>query len=277
MVLTLEDGGNSSKKSRPNNNGSSASNDSLEVAIPTVKANMGIENLEMALIQAAELGTRLKRMFRNLALTHHPDKGGDPDRFKTICEIRDAIIPFMDNEKPSNSEKINLSKTLDQIINLGSQNCVLKLIEAILKEKPALTQRELIMPTIHTVKNSYEHKSFNPLDNRKHALEAKSNDDLQEQFKGQEGDHLKTCILKDFKEQIENTSDPEELKNLKNKLKGSAEFKVLQQGQGISSNIAQSIGKMVDRDLYQTSSVKALEKMFNQQEENIGPRQSNSI
>ena len=30
----------------------------------------------------------LKKSYRKLALRHHPDKGGDPDVFKQISEVR---------------------------------------------------------------------------------------------------------------------------------------------------------------------------------------------
>jgi hypothetical protein len=92
----------------------------------------------------------------------------------------------------------------------------------------------------------------------KHEVDTNQFPQIKERYQNLKGDHLKSKILADFKKQIEKISDKEELAELKSELKKKPEYKVLEKSQG-----------RFTRDGH-TSSVKAFEKMFKEQEDNIG-------
>ena len=80
---------------------------------------------------------------------------------------------------------------------------------------------------------------------------------LKADYKNLKGDHLKSEILKDFKEQIEMISDIKDLEALKIELKSKPEYEVLEKSQGLFT-----------RDGH-TSSVHAFDQMFKEQKDNI--------
>ncbi|WP_169818455.1 hypothetical protein [Legionella parisiensis] len=83
--------------------------------------------------------------------------------------------------------------------------------------------------------------------------------DFKSKYQKYKGDYLKTQILEDIKNQIQETSSKTELYELKEKLKNSYEYQVLKTGQGWFTQTFS----------LDTSSVKAFDKMFKQQEDNL--------
>ncbi len=79
---------------------------------------------------------------------------------------------------------------------------------------------------------------------------------FKQKYQELEGDYLKIQILEDIKEQINETTSKKELDELKETVKTSDEYTVLKTGQGW---FTQKTG-------IKTSSIKALESMFEQQE-----------
>ncbi|CEG56000.1 conserved protein of unknown function (putative substrate of the Dot/Icm secretion system) [Legionella fallonii LLAP-10] len=120
------------------------------------------------------------------------------------------------------------------------------------------------------IKNNYSYKTSDPLSGRDHKKRTVdlSNVSFQkpessEEFKNfkskygnLKGDHLKTKILEDFRQQIEETTSKKELADLKTKIEASYEYDVLKKAQGWFT------GKVGIK----TSSEKALADMFKQQE-----------
>lgn len=201
----------------------------------------------------------LKKMFRQASLKAHPDKeGGVQEVFKAITALSEAVVPFVDQtKKPSNQEKINLAQTLRQLPPEISE----KLINKIKLENPQHATANLMNPVIHTVKNTYAHRVSTPLENRAHDYEVNSSKfkNLKEQFQDLKGDYLKSKILENLKSRIENVSSKDELKELKKEIMSSDEYKVLNTGQGLFTKITG----------IKTSSVKALDAMINEQEQNL--------
>lgn len=225
-------------------------------------ANTPKEKFEQAmdLIRKELEGTGLlKKAFRQTSLKSHPDRnGGDDEVFKVVDALYKAVSPFLDkNNKPSRSEYTNLAQTLRQLPEDISRTLVTK----IKTENPQLAHVNLTNPVLFNIKNTYAHTASNPKEGRRHAFEVDANDfkNLKEKYQDTKGDFLKTSILSDLKQQIENTSSKEELKSLEKQIKQSPEYKVLSTGQGLATKI---FG-------LKTSSVDALEKMFTQQEKNI--------
>lgn len=84
---------------------------------------------------------------------------------------------------------------------------------------------------------------------RTHLWEAKS---FKSQFQALKGDALKTKILSDFKSKLDNCSSSQDLEETVKRIKGSEEFKVLAQSQGLVTYLFN----------LKTSSVEALESMI---------------
>lgn len=78
------------------------------------------------------------------------------------------------------------------------------------------------------------------------------------------GDLLKSKILEDFKDKIENVGSKQELQDLKTKIKGSDEYKILKTAEGTFTKITG----------IKTSSEKALNEMFKEQEQNLDNQSS---
>ncbi len=92
--------------------------------------------------------------------------------------------------------------------------------------------------------------------------------EFKQKYQEYEGDYLKTQILEDMKDQINETTSKKELDKLKEKLKTSYEYTVLKIGQGWFTQKAD----------IKTSSIKALENMFKQQETYLdSPKKTPSI
>jgi len=109
----------------------------------------------------------------------------------------------------------------------------------------------------------YKHSVTSADKGRQHAFEISTTNfkNIKKIYQGMKGDHLKTSILTEFKEQIQKTTTTEELASLKEQLKASNEFKILKAGQGLFTK-ATGI---------ETSSVKAFEAMFKEQEAKLSP------
>lgn len=118
--------------------------------------------------------------------------------------------------------------------------------------------RELLLQLLPICRNEQLCKEYN----KYHFYEVKANQfsGIGINFLGQRGDYLKKNILDDFKQQIEATSDVDELLELVEKLQKTEEYKVIATGQGV-----------VTRGLsLETSSVKAFKKMINDQKACLG-------
>ena len=125
------------------------------------------------------------------------------------------------------------------------------------------THKETPKPSV-AIENKYAYKAFNPEAGRSHLFSASIStasvaDDFKSRYKAMHGDHLKTKILEDLKEKIQNTSSKAELGELKTKLMTSPEYDVLKTGQGLFTRITG----------IKTSSVVALEDMLKQKEESF--------
>ena len=117
--------------------------------------------------------------------------------------------------------------------------------------------------------NYYPHQVNSPHDKKRfHAFEVNVEKyaSLKERYRDAKGDYLKSSILADFQNKIENTSSKEELETLVRKFKLSDEYKVLEKGQGLVTKV---LG-------LETSSVKALKEMIEAQENNL-PTQENKL
>ena len=123
---------------------------------------------------------------------------------------------------------------------------------------------------IDLIRNNYAYKVSDPLAGRAHKQYTASLtninfqkpqttadfNDFKNRYQKYTGDYLKSQILEDLKKQIQDTSSKEELDALKEKVKTSYEYDVLKTGQGW---FTQTFG-------IKTSSVDALDSMFEQQE-----------
>ncbi len=131
----------------------------------------------------------------------------------------------------------------------------------------------------YRIKNTYDYKVSDPLSGRDHktrtadlsnvSFEKSESSDEFKIFKNKygtlKGDHLKTKILEDFRNQIEETTSQRELADLKTKLETSYEYDVLKKAQGW----------LTEKFGFKTSSEKALADMFKQQEEYLSKMNSN--
>ena len=111
------------------------------------------------------------------------------------------------------------------------------------------------------LENRYAHKTLEPSNGRKHSFTADFKS-YKGKYQGLLVDHLKTKILEDFKIQIESTSSPSELAELKIKLESTHEYTVLKTGQDTWTRITGC----------DTSSKKALDGMFKAHKENLEKR-----
>jgi len=60
----------------------------------------------------------IKKSYRRLVLIHHPDKGGDPEKFKKISEAYEALI----NKNDVNLNTVNLNTVNLNTVNLNIFN-----------------------------------------------------------------------------------------------------------------------------------------------------------
>ena len=111
-----------------------------------------------------------------------------------------------------------------------------------------------------TINNPYQYKTNNERQGRWHALEVNGKDfktengrKLKDEYLKQKGDYLKTRILSDFKNQIEQAPS-KDFDEFVKRLKETAEYQVLAKGQGVVTRVAGSIG-------LKTSSVEAFNEM----------------
>lgn len=111
------------------------------------------------------------------------------------------------------------------------------------------------------IKNTYEHKAFKESQGRYHffAASPSGNNALNKRYQNLSGDHLKTKILEDLKDKIQNITSKEDLKSFKTSLMKSPEYEVLKTGQGLFTRITG----------IKTSSVTALEDMIEQKEKSF--------
>jgi len=133
-------------------------------------------------------------------------------------------------------------------------------MERIQKAHPGISNSDLEKPSVSVIRSTfYSHQNFNPLEEgRFHAFKA-SADSLSAKYEGLSGDFLKSKILLDFKEKLENTSSKNELQDVVRDIKSSEEYKVLSKGQGVTTRFFN----------LKTSSVKAFEDMVKEQEKNV--------
>lgn len=124
--------------------------------------------------------------------------------------------------------------------------------EVLTKIKDAKSTEELskIMP----VKNEYRYKDTD----RMHLFSAKPGSGLEEEYKDLRGDILKTRILENFKNKINDINSTEKLTELEGEFKNSPEYAILKKGQGLFTKITG----------IKTSSIKEVEDMI-QQKRNI--------
>ena len=111
------------------------------------------------------------------------------------------------------------------------------------------------------LENPYPHKSLSNSFVRPHgayevSLDSDKFNGFKRKYGSAKGDHLKTEILNDFKVQIEKTFSTDELTELKERLMSSRECEILKTGQGAFTRLTG----------IKTSSIVALENMFQQQE-----------
>ena len=57
------------------------------------QASAGPEPWEVLGVAASATAEQVLAAFRSLAREHHPDLGGDPERFHALVTARDALIP----------------------------------------------------------------------------------------------------------------------------------------------------------------------------------------
>ena len=202
----------------------------------------------------------LKNNFRKSMLKVHPDKNESPDavhQFQMLDSLYQTINNYTQGENPSKAAKQDMSFTLKQLPSEIRE----PLIDKFLTENKSANKQDLLNPVNFQVSNDYVGKAHNPLEGRTHGFAVNANDfvDLKEKFQDIKGDFLKTSILSDLQSKIENTSSKEELAELKQEIKQSAEYKVLSTGQGLFTKLTG----------IKTSSVKTLDSMIKEQEDNI--------
>jgi hypothetical protein len=205
-----------------------------------------------------EQNESLFKAFNKCSLKTHPDRNeGKVDLFQVIQAVQVAVQFVKTSSPATKEEKVNFAKTLAQLPSDIRKTIVTKLSN----QYGEVHGNTISNPVVFTVQNTYQHKASNPLKGRDHffKVDATNFKNLKAEFQDSKGDYLKTMILKDFQTRIENTSSKEELDALKKELKGSDEHKVLATGQGFATKL---FG-------LQTSSVKALETMFEEQEKNV--------
>lgn len=204
----------------------------------------------------------LKKVFHKIDLKVHPDKGGDPAIFREINDIKTAVMPVYEKGELSDyREKHDFSMQLDSLLAKGYLSLVHELIEIVLIKHPDLNEWDLRNPVQYKVKNSYEHYADNPCESRHyHFFEAKSNkyENLNEKFKGMTGDFLKSKILDELKDELQNKNTLKSLAEFKEKYMNTDEYRIIKTSQGISGFWGR-----------ETSSLKALHEMFEEQETSI--------
>lgn len=220
-------------------------------------------NFKAALdLLAAQLSNEssLKNNFRKSIIKVHPDKNPSPDainQFKTLNSLYETVQKYTESSSPSKAAKQDMAYTLKQLPSEVRE----ALVNKVLSENPSINKQDLLNPVNFKVSNNYVGKAHNPLEGRSHgfAVNAENFPGLKEKFQDIKGDYLKTSILSDLQSKIENTSSKEELADLKQEIKQSPEYKVLATGQGLFTKITG----------IKTSSVKELESMLDEQENNI--------
>lgn len=120
-----------------------------------------------------------------------------------------------------------------------------------------------------SVLKNYHHAVYEHSAGRHHAFEviAAKFTGLKEQLMQLKGDHLKSQILLDFKEELAHCKTTEEVEQLKEQWKNKPEYKVLETGQGLITRIFH----------LQTSSVKAFNTMIDERKHEIEGEPSASV
>lgn len=172
-----------------------------------------------------------------------------------------STLPELDSKKPEISDFIAMRHAITKvwIPDFDAPSFKKKVGEEKKTSFEAPKQPvEIDKPVPKSLHNFYVGKTDTKEGGRWHALEVDSNDfasagqNFKQQYQNQRGDYLKTNILNDFKEKIENTSSPTELDNLIKELERSTEYKVLAKAQGIVTRIFGG----------ETSSIKAFKEMI---------------
>ena len=168
---------------------------------------------------------------------------------KQQVETKPSTIPKHDTTKPVMTELpvTPILKTKQQV-----------------EIKPPVNERK-------PINNNYEYKANTNEGSRWHALGVNTKDatdDFKNKYKNQKDDHLKTSILDNFRKIIEETvvQSPKQLNDLKESLKATEEYKVLEKGQGVMTRV---FGM-------ETSSVKAFNEMMAEKKSQIPEQQSNT-
>ncbi len=229
------------------------------------------EQIMAAIREAVEKEVSLTSSFRRVMLKVHPDKKETAAEkaaitpvFQGVDAVFKSILPLFSSQKLSQEQKVDLATTLKQLPDDLRDSFIAK----IKKDLPQFSNVDLINPKTYAVKNTYEFQASNPLEGRNHgfAVIASNFKNLKAQYEGSKGDHLKTQILADFKTRIENTSSKEELAALKKEINASEESRVINTGQGLFTKLTG----------IKTSSAKALDAMFEQQEQNLSGQENDN-
>lgn len=146
----------------------------------------------------------------------------------------------------------------------ASSKCFSNVSEEEVENRKQLLQSPIFSTSplvIKKVKEKYKGYTSSRTLGRHHLYNINGRDfsNIKQKFQRLKGDFLKSEILKDFKYQIDKVSSPEELKELKEDLMKSDEYKILQTAQDPFTKIFH----------IKTSSVKAFESLFKDQEKNI--------
>ena len=57
----------------------------------------------------------IKRAYRNLAMKHHPDKGGDPEKFKELSQAYETLSNSEKRQQYDNFGSVNMDMNFDPI------------------------------------------------------------------------------------------------------------------------------------------------------------------
>ncbi|WP_133131348.1 hypothetical protein [Legionella yabuuchiae] len=187
------------------------------------------------------------------------EKTGKADDVAVTPLVKQAIESIRSNDNPGHHsvESPNDVRTLlNYEMHLRAQFALRNKISSNLSGSPAAKEGLKKLSSTH-----YKYQTKDNIMGRSHAMQAtvEKFNNLKEKYSSIKGDHLKSQILNEFKEKIENTSNLDELNILKNTLMKSDEYKVLKTGQGITTR---ALG-------LETSSVRAFKEMISEQEKNL--------
>lgn len=161
------------------------------------------------------------------------------------------------SQKAMAPQKLPFGKDLCNIVDVDSEQ-VHKLKGYVINNSAYKT---------HDPSGGREHKSYEAEINKvnyQKGITSQKFKDFKQKYIGRKGDYLKTQVLEDLKKRIEDTTSLDELEALKSELETSYEVDVLKTGQGWFTH---TFG--ID-----TSSKKALDSMFEQQEKNLSDTSS---